>query len=813
MPDLNGFPAVENVLSSTLGQGNPLSHSSMGYQNSGGPITDPLASRGDLAYLDEVSQIDKQQLPPITFTKEDVYPNADQPLQIGQFSGPSIGNLPIFRTGGEALFPWGMYSKRRAALQQLAFMKYKEASKPLDLKFPEVNENAAGWEGKLREGFTNSMSQIIDESYGLYGANAKKMLMDPSTSVGMRFLSTKEAYNTMSKEINNIANAAAALSQAQDEGWILPSDAASTMEQIKNADGQLLQGYFDGSVNISNLSANLYKSQNLVNLTKSAFTTLQQEITTEFMNDPTIVDKSKGALAAFIVTETQKRLADGQSTLIAEGLAQAYPAWIYDPNSGNPRTKTQTHTVEDVAKYFDANIAKQVNKSGQGIGKPTPAAGSTKKPDVDSNLNYVLRNANTLRNSNNHTVEAGTGNFVRTGYGIINEGGNVYAIAGDGVMATYKDGKVSYSNTNDDMTFVDGILSIAAEDPAISGIGNAVSKEDIILAAQGNTGFRQQLNVNNSNAQQNLKKDYDTAKGAGGGVASRINFVSKYSGGLIAGKNIIVTSASDIKGKGLQLTADAGQAKGTKGVMLYASMLPSDVVASSNGSLGNNITKGGVLGVITDDTSGNSVFMPGYYYADNGKGEYNLVDDKGVKLKLSAVGGNSSTRDLTIPKQSVDGFFDGHFEAVNSAVTGGKVSNAPVAPNVVLNAVSGKTDYLVSGDFYPKYDRFKEGYNSTTSAFTPENEPIAKAAYYFKQMNYTSGMTGKQAYDFVTGNYKSPASILFGDDELSSLSDADKKILEKTTVGSYLNAAFSTTSQKFTGGISGKKVYEALYGQ
>jgi hypothetical protein len=115
----------------------------------------------------------------------DYYPDINQPLQVGSYSGSIVGNIPIFTAKGDVL-PIGVYDARRRAVQAEATNKKKKAQQFLEL----ANIKAAP---QYKQDLDNQTFSLLDEYIKTTNGDVDK-LMDLRNPEAKQFW---QKYNTL----------------------------------------------------------------------------------------------------------------------------------------------------------------------------------------------------------------------------------------------------------------------------------------------------------------------------------------------------------------------------------------------------------------------------------------------------------------------------------------------------------------------------------------------------------------------------------------------------------------------------------------
>jgi len=146
---------------------------------------------------------------PLSLT--DYYPDVNNPVGVGSYSGSMIGSTTLFAPGG-GLVPLGMMDARDKAIQDAAYSKAKEYDafrkmyQAPTTKLVNIQPNISNEYNKMLQGY-------IGEAKKKYGKNAYKVLeSDPN------FLAKNKAFQDLAKYGDAIVEAKAKLDDAKKTG-------------------------------------------------------------------------------------------------------------------------------------------------------------------------------------------------------------------------------------------------------------------------------------------------------------------------------------------------------------------------------------------------------------------------------------------------------------------------------------------------------------------------------------------------------------------------------------------------------------------
>lgn len=128
-----------------------------------------------------------------------IYPGANQSLQVGQYQGSVIGSSPIFADTGMYM-PVGALEAQKAAAQEAESQRQQQLQQDrLDFEAPEAPtiEEDARFNFKLREKFDEMLNSYTQAAEQRHGPNAYTALKSDSTKIGRQFKSDLAKLDTI----------------------------------------------------------------------------------------------------------------------------------------------------------------------------------------------------------------------------------------------------------------------------------------------------------------------------------------------------------------------------------------------------------------------------------------------------------------------------------------------------------------------------------------------------------------------------------------------------------------------------------------
>jgi len=587
------------------------------------PYAYSTAEENAMKSLDIVSKDLQPEL-----TNSDFFVNPNRSIVQGVYSGSVIGSIPIFAGGGAVRLPYGLYEKRRQALQNQVGEKLKELQKPLDYKIPDIDSR---YKESFNNSFLNGINDFISRAQNKYGEKAMRMLENQNTPLGQEYKRFLENSKAFAENTNEVVNIASELQKDEKAGAYIPRESKESMAKILSGMGDFENGNMS-THDIPSEISKLKKFKNLQLIMKDEWAKIDTDIRASYETS-----KSNGNIPAstsyydFFSEKSREFLSPERIKFLANSISIANPNDIYNPEISGKRYD-QPYDVKDVENYIKGMIGNKEKINSLMANKPRPSSGGntiynigntepkdrTAFPTAVGNVYQKLtRGEKFVVNKENYIVPSSTGS-----------GGFTAVINGQSKF-------VPFSNKDEVMNAMIGVMSA---DPTLTGTSTSWTQADQLNYARAN-GLGYQL--------AQYDKPVDASKFSptiNYNVPRMVNTVSQYGGGLSLDGNNIKNANGD--SYNWNMTLDDGRV----GVFVPKSTISDSAPLTEKGysvSVGNEY-----------------IFVEGAKYS-SGKGEtkYKLVNiANGNELKLN------DAKSVTVNKSAIDNLYTSKFNNAKKSI-------------------------------------------------------------------------------------------------------------------------------------------------
>lgn len=162
---------------------------------------------------DEFNQISALERNPATgpLALTDYYPDVNNPVAVGSYSGSEIGSTTLFAPGG-GLVPLGMMDARESAIQKAAFQKARELD-AFRKNYQSPTTKLVNIQPDLTKGYNEFLNRRMDEAKRKYGRQWTRGLeQDPA------FLSENQSWQDLANYGDSIVAQKAKLDEMRKTG-------------------------------------------------------------------------------------------------------------------------------------------------------------------------------------------------------------------------------------------------------------------------------------------------------------------------------------------------------------------------------------------------------------------------------------------------------------------------------------------------------------------------------------------------------------------------------------------------------------------